>query len=117
VLLISEESLADLNSRMDVALPMNRFRPNVVIRGAAQPYAEDCLGTITIGEVACHAVKTCARCAITTTDQATAERGVEPLATLATYRRISRGVLFGQNLIHQTNGTFRVGDPVLFDTN
>lgn len=115
LLLISEESLADLNTRLDVALPMNRFRPNVVVRGGDAPYAEDLWPEISIGEVRFSLVKACARCAITTTDQLTAERGLEPLATLATYRRIPRGVLFGQNLIHHGGGTIRVGDTVRLD--
>ena len=110
LLLISEESLADLNMRLDAALPMNRFRPNVVTRGAGAPYAEDTWREITIGEIRFSPVKACARCVTTTTDQSTAERGVEPLATLASYRRVPRGVLFGQNLIHHTRGTLRVGD-------
>jgi uncharacterized protein YcbX len=115
LLLVSEESLADLNARLDAPLPMNRFRPNVVVRGAGAPYAEDTWRRISIGGVAFSLVKACARCAITTTNQVTAERGLEPLATLATYRRVARGVLFGQNLIHHSRGTLRVGDPVHVD--
>jgi len=112
LLLISEESLAELNTRLPEALPMNRFRPNVVVRGARTAYAEDTWQEISVGGVCFSLVKACARCAITTTDQATAERGIEPLATLATYRRVARGVLFGQNLIHHRRGTIRVGDTV-----
>ena len=66
-----------------------------------------------IGALRFSVVKACARCAITTTDQATAERGVEPLATLATYRRVERGVLFGQNLVHAGTGRLARGDPVV----
>jgi len=112
LLLISEESLAELNTRLPEALPMNRFRPNVVVRGAGTAYAEDTWQEISVGRVCFSLVKACARCAITTTDQATAERGIEPLATLATYRHVARGVLFGQNLIHHRRGTIRVGDAV-----
>jgi len=112
LLLIAEESLDDLNSRLNCPLPMNRFRPNVVVRGTARPYAEDEWAELCIGEVRFNGVKTCARCAITTTDQVTAERGVEPLATLAGYRRIDRGVLFGQNLVHAAPGRIAVGDQV-----
>jgi uncharacterized protein YcbX len=112
LLLISEESLADLNLRLADPLPMNRFRPNVVVRGAGEPYAEDCWSEIRIGEVACSPVKACARCITTTTNQLTAERGTEPLATLAAFRRVPRGVLFGQNVIHHATGVLRVGDRV-----
>jgi uncharacterized protein len=115
LLLISEESLADLNARLAVSLPMNRFRPNVVVRGAETAYAEDGWAQVSIGQVTFSLVKACARCAITTTDQTTAERGLEPLATLATYRRVERGVLFGQNMIHHSRGAVRVGDPVRVD--
>src|SRR5579884_880682 len=72
-LLISEASLTDLNTRLVQPLPMNRFRPNIVVRGTV-PYAEDMWRTIRIGEVTFDIVKPCARCVITTTDQNTAER-------------------------------------------
>ncbi len=108
-LLIAEESLADLNGRLAEPLPMNRFRPNIVVRGGG-PFWEDRVGAFRIGEITFRCVKPCARCAITTTDQATAARGKEPLRTLATYRRGKRGVLFGQNLIHDREGTIQVGD-------
>lgn len=115
LLLISEESLADLNMRLDSPLPMDRFRPNVVVRGAGTPYAEDTWRQVSISGVSFSLVKACARCAITTTDQHTAQRGSEPLATLATYRRVARGVLFGQNLIHHGRGSLRVGDRIRID--
>jgi len=111
-LLTVESSLADLNSRMTVPLPMNRFRPNIVVRGPAA-YAEDSWQRIRIGGVPFSVVKSCARCPITTVDQATAETTMEPLRTLATYRHVrGRGVMFGQNLIHGARGTIRLGDPV-----
>ena len=110
-LVISEESLADLNARLARPLPMNRFRPNIVVRGGTA-YEEDRWRRVRIGGIEFHLVKACARCAITTTDQATAEVGREPLATLATYRRSERGVLFGQNAIHAATGSIRIGDAV-----
>jgi uncharacterized protein YcbX len=111
-LLTTEESLADLNGRMAAALPMNRFRPNIVLAGL-EPFAEDDWQRVRIGEIVFAVVKPCARCAITTTNQATAERGKEPLRTLATYRQVpGKGVMFGQNLIHLSTGVIHVGDPV-----
>jgi uncharacterized protein YcbX len=92
-------------------LPMNRFRPNLVISGAG-PYAEDTWKQIRIGAMLLDIVKPCARCVVTTTDQASAERGKEPLATLATYRASERGVLFGQNVIHAGPGTLKLGQRV-----
>jgi uncharacterized protein len=111
-LLTAEESLADLNRRLSRPLPMNRFRPNLVIAGA-EPYAEDHWREIRIGSLPLLVVKPCGRCVVTTTDQATGERGTEPLRTLATYRRREGEVMFGQNLVHQSPGRLRVGDSVL----
>jgi uncharacterized protein len=110
-LLISEESLADLNIRLSDPLPMNRFRPNVVVSGGAA-FQEDQWRCIRVGDIDFHLVKPCARCVITTTDQATGERGKEPLTTLASFRRKNRSVLFGQNMIHSGPGTIRHGDLV-----
>ncbi|MFL5401832.1 MAG: MOSC domain-containing protein [Gemmatimonadales bacterium] len=110
-LLISEESLADLNRRLAAPLPMNRFRPNLVVAGG-EAYAEDEWREITIGEIAMQVVKPCGRCVVTTTDQMTAERGKEPLRTLATYRKQGGEVMFGQNVVHQKQGQLRVGDQV-----
>jgi hypothetical protein len=111
VLLISEASLADLNGRMKTALTMERFRPNVVVTGT-EAYAEDTWKRIRVGDVLLDVVKPCARCAITTVDPTTADRGKEPLATLASYRRLGNDVLFGQNAVHHGPGTLRAGDAV-----
>uniref|UniRef100_UPI0034277A1B MOSC domain-containing protein n=1 Tax=unclassified Streptomyces TaxID=2593676 RepID=UPI0034277A1B len=92
-------------------LPMNRFRPNAVVSGTA-PWAEDDWERIAIGEVEFRVAKGCGRCVVTTTDQATAERGKEPLRTLGRHRRIGGRLIFGQNLVPLTRGTIRVGDPV-----
>jgi uncharacterized protein YcbX len=108
-LMISEESLADLNARLLEPLPMNRFRPNLVIAGGG-PYLEDRLRDFCIGDMALRVVKPCARCVLTTTDQDTARRGPEPLRTLATYRKADGEVLFGQNVVHFGPGRLRVGD-------
>lgn len=110
-LLISAEALDELNARLASPVPMDRFRPNLVVRGAG-PHAEDGWRRIQVGDVAFDVVKPCARCVITTTDQATGARGQEPLRTLATYRNRGGKVLFGQNLIHAGPGTIRLGDPV-----
>ena len=111
-LLISEESLADLNRRLAHPLPMNRFRPNLVVAGA-EPYAEDEWQHIEIGGLPMRVVKSCGRCVVTTTDQATGERGKEPLRTLATYRNRGGEVMFGQNVVHEGPGRLRVGNPVI----
>jgi hypothetical protein len=113
LLLTTTASLADLNDRLDAPLPMDRFRPNVVVDGA-EPWAEDAWRRVRIGGVAFRAVKPCGRCAVTTTDQQTAVRGKEPLKTLATFRRGAETgkVYFGWNLIPETTGRLRAGDAV-----
>ncbi|MEV0634623.1 MOSC N-terminal beta barrel domain-containing protein [Streptomyces sp. NPDC050619] len=118
LLLASASSLDALNSliaRGDHAhegpLPMNRFRPNVVVAGTAA-WAEDDWSRIAIGEVTFRVAKMCGRCVVTTTDQETAERGREPLHTLGRHRRLAGKLVFGQNLVPDSRGTIRVGDPV-----
>ena len=101
MLVVSRASLADLNSRLPKALPMERFRPNLVIDGVG-PWDEDHIHELCADGVTIRIVKPCMRCAITTTDQQKGERdGVEPLQTLKTFRFDSqqRGVAFGQNAI------------------
>ena len=114
-LVISEASLADLNSRLAQPLPMNRFRPNLVVAGC-DAFVEDTWTKVRIGDVVFRNAGPCARCPITTTDQLTAVRGKEPLKTLATYRRGDddpTDVNFGINLIHETKrGTVQVGAAV-----
>jgi len=111
MLLISEASLADLNSRLAEPIPMNRFRPNLVVSGC-EPYAEDSWQTIRIGETVFDVVKPCERCVVTTTNQDTAIRAKEPLVTLATYRRSQGGIIFGQNVIHHSPGQITVGNAI-----
>ena len=110
-LLISEASLADLNQRLDNAVPMLRFRPNIVVSGC-EAFAEDNWKRIRIGEIEFAVAKPCVRCVITTIDTATLETSKEPLKTLATYRRTEKGVIFGQNLIHHGTGRLSVGMSV-----
>jgi uncharacterized protein len=113
ILVISRASLAELNSRLPKALPMERFRPNLVIDGV-DAYDEDRIHELRAGPVTLRIVKPCTRCSITTTDQQRgAVDGVEPLQTLKEYRfdKQLRGVAFGQNVI-VVNGvgeTLRVG--------
>jgi uncharacterized protein YcbX len=110
-LLLGAASLADLNARLDTPLPMNRFRPNLVIGGSAA-YAEDAWGGCRIGEIDLLVTKPCARCKIPTIDQETGEAGKEPLRTLAHYRRLGDAVTFGVNLSHRNAGALRIGDAV-----
>jgi uncharacterized protein len=116
LLVISAESLRALNSRLDAPLPMNRFRPNIVIEGLGA-FGEDAMRFLRLGDVQIELVGPCIRCAIITTDQDSGVRGPEPLRTLATFRTRTldgggRGVIFGQNGIPRTAGTVAVGDTV-----
>jgi uncharacterized protein YcbX len=121
VLMIGSASLADLNARLarsgEGALPMNRFRPNIVLDGL-EPYDEDHIDTLSVGPVTLKLVKPCIRCQVTTTDQATATVGIEPLPTLAGYRHDAQlgGVKFGMNAIvtHGAGATLRAGTDVTF---
>ena len=108
-LVISEASLADLNARLGEPLPMNRFRPNIVLSGGSA-YREDRMDHFHIGTIAFHGTTLCLRCPTTTTNQDTAERGKEPLRTLATYRKMVDGVVFGRNFNHSGSGVVKVGD-------
>ena len=111
ILIISEASLQDLNSKLDAALPMNRFRPNIVVKDC-EPFAEDTWKRIRIGGVEMALVKPCARCEVTTTDQVTLERKKEPLKTLGGYRKHKLGAIFGMNVIPLNEGKLDVGMEV-----
>lgn len=110
-LIIGQASLDLLNSKLEASLPMNRFRPNFVFTGGAA-HDEDTWASFRIGKMIFHGVKDCVRCEMTTLNQETLERGKEPLRTLASYRRSGKGVIFGQNLLHEGSGTITVGDPI-----
>jgi uncharacterized protein YcbX len=110
-LVISEASLADLNRRLETPLPMNRFRPNLVVSGT-EPFAEDGWRRIRIGGLELGVVKPCGRCVVTTTDQETAERGQEPLRTLATFRERDGKLMLGMNAVHRGTGRLAMGMPV-----
>jgi uncharacterized protein len=101
LLVVSRASLDDLNSRLPTALPMDRFRPNLVLDGLP-PYGEDAVNEFTAQGIRLRVVKPCTRCSITTTDQsAGVATGEEPLRTLKSYRwdAALHGVTFGQNTI------------------
>ena len=120
ILMISRASLEDLNRRLPAPLPMNRFRPNIVIEGVAA-YTEDAMTVFRFGRVAIRGVKLCTRCVITTTDQHTGARNAqqEPLRTLKGYRwdRKLKGVVFGQNctVVGGAGETLAVGAELAID--
>jgi uncharacterized protein YcbX len=108
ILLISEEDIQDLNSRLESPVPINRFRPNLVVRGG-EPFAEDAWNKIRIDDVELAVVKPCARCVVTTIDKETLAQSKEPLKTLGRYRKHKLGAIFGQNVIPLNEGRLRLG--------
>lgn len=121
VLVTQSGSLAALNAAIAAAangsagapLPMTRFRPNIVLGGLG-PWDEDRIDRLRIGEVQLRLAKPSTRCIVTTTDQESGARGVEPLPTLKRLRwnRALRGVTFGENATVLQPGMLRVGDAV-----
>ncbi|WP_439489271.1 MOSC domain-containing protein [Algoriphagus sp.] len=110
-LIIGEESLNDLNSRLEFPVSMDRFRPNIVFSGGT-PFQEDSFQRIKIGEIDFQLVKPCARCVMITVDQQSGSKGKEPLKTLATYRTKNKKIYFGQNMVALSSGKLRVGDLI-----
>lgn len=113
LLLIGSASLRHLNEAAGEALHELRFRPNLVV-ATAEAHEEDRWRRIRIGDGVFRVAKPCARCQFTTVDPFTAERHprAEPLRSLARYRRQGGDVMFGQNLIAETGGELRIGDPL-----
>lgn len=112
LLVISRESLDDLNNRLPEPITINRFRPNIVVSGLGA-FAEDECDELQIGDLKLFKVQACERCVITTIDPETARKGVEPLKTLNAYRRQEKAVIFGTYFLHSGPGRINVGDEVI----
>lgn len=110
-LIIGQSSLNDLNSRLTEPLPINRFRPNIVFTGG-EPFEEDGMEHFIINHINFYGVKPCARCVIPTINQDNIDKTKEPLRTLATYRMKNNKIYFGQNVLHNGEGTISVGDTI-----
>lgn len=111
-LIIGQNSLDDLNARLRHPVPINRFRPNFVFTGG-EPFEEDTWREFTIGKNRFVGVKPCSRCVLTTVNQDTAEKGIEPLLTLSTYRKRENKIYFGQNAVALDHGEVAVGDKIV----
>ncbi|MEL7050755.1 MAG: MOSC N-terminal beta barrel domain-containing protein [Cyanobacteria bacterium J06588_5] len=120
-LLLSQASLDGLNQKLSAKqaapVPMNRFRPNLVISGECAPHAEDEWKRIRVGKVVFNVAKPCARCSIPNVDQTNGQRTKEPSQTLAGYRAWDKEIWFGQNLIQEISepnslGLLQVGAAV-----
>jgi uncharacterized protein YcbX len=114
-LIIGQRSLDGLNAKLSKPLPMNRFRPNFVFTGG-EPHEEDGWRNFSIGSNRFIGVKPCGRCVLTTVDQDTAQKGDEPLRTLATYRKQENKINFGQNLLAVDHLEVKVGDVITIQT-
>jgi len=112
-LIIGQSSLDDLNARLTEAVPMNRFRPNLVFSGG-KPYEEESWREFKVGVNQFIGVKPCSRCVLTTVNQDTAIKGKEPLLTLSKYRRVGDKIIFGQNLVAINHGEIHEGDEITF---
>jgi hypothetical protein len=118
VLVVSDASLNSLNQRSETLrarpVPMDRFRPNIVLSGWRTPHREDEIREMGIGSAEFGFAKVCVRCAVPMVDQLTGQRtGVEPIRTLATYRRTDKGVIFGMKAAVTRTGQLSVGDRVM----
>ncbi|WP_166263699.1 MOSC domain-containing protein [Marinobacter caseinilyticus] len=115
-LIVNQSSLDELNERLEIKIDMRRFRPNIVVSGAA-PWAEDQWAAMTIGAARFDLVKPCSRCVMTTVDPVTGSKAADqqPLRTLGSYRMQIGGVIFGMNAIHEGSGPVTLGDAVRLD--
>jgi len=113
ILLLNQASLDDLNQKLVKPVSMNNFRGNLIIKGA-DAFAEDDWKKIKIGNIELDLVKPCSRCVMTTNDPKTAipADDLEPLRTLAKYRKTAKGIMFGVNLIARGFGEVCVGDAI-----
>ena len=113
LLVATMPSLEDLNTRLKEAVPMSRFRPNLVVSGELAPYAEDQWDRVRMGDHVIENRKMCSRCPIITIDQDLGvKKGPEPLATLAKYKRSGTKVYFGVRAWSESEGRIREGDSV-----
>lgn len=113
LLLTNAASLDALNASMAAPVPMARFRPNVVLEGAAA-YDEDRWQRLRVGEALLKPVHACGRCEVTTIDQECgAVIGDEPLRTLSRLRLQDGEAVFGVRYAVERPGTIRVGDRAL----
>lgn len=114
VLIIGQASLDYLNGKLDEKMEMKRFRPNLVFTGG-EAHDEDNFRYFKAGSTRFVGVKLCARCVLTTINPETAEKGKEPLKTLAQYRKNGNKILFGQNLLVVEKGRVAVGDEIVLE--
>ena len=111
ILVIGEPALNLLNEKVGFTIPVNQFRPNILFTGG-ESNDEDFWKCFIINKLLFKGVKPCARCVITTINQQSGEKSLEPLRTLSTYRKVDNKIIFGQNVIGPSKGSIRVGDTI-----
>ena len=111
VLITFQESLDDLNSKMETPVPMHRFRSNLIVSGL-DPYEEDDISWLQINGIVFKIFKSCSRCIFTTIDQETGQSGAEPLKTLSSYRQKGSNILFGASAYPENDGTIDLTSEV-----
>lgn len=110
-LIIGQSSLDALNKKLEVPISIKRFRPNFVFTDGS-PHEEDTWRNFKIGTVSFEGIKPCARCVLITVDPETGVKGIEPLKTISTYRKLNAKVYFGENLLARTDGEVSEGDLI-----
>lgn len=115
LLLLSDASVADINSRLKEPVSYRNFRPNLLISGVPTSFEEDLWSTVKVGDMSLEMVYACSRCIMTTADPSLGvfRKDKEPIKTLGTYRRgDDKQIYVGQNAIVQSAGVFKAGDLV-----
>ena len=115
LMMIGQSSLDDLNTKLDVKVTMERFRPNLEFTGGS-PFEEDDFSEFEIGHCYFKAVKPCPRCVVINVEPETGIRGTEPLKTLSSYRLSGNDINMGQNLLCFKEGTIEIGQPLTVTT-
>ncbi len=110
-LVISAASLQNFNQLSGLNLSMSRFRPNLVI-DSAEPFAEDLWRRIRINQIEFVLPKPCSRCNIPAINPITAKSEPQVLKKLKQIRQAQQKTYFGQNAIHQSSGTLKIGSAV-----
>ncbi|PON33694.1 MOSC, N-terminal beta barrel [Parasponia andersonii] len=125
-MILSQGSMDTLNKLLKEPIPVNRFRPNIVVDGC-EPFSEDIWMEIRINNVTFEGVKLCSRCKVPSINQETGIAGPEPNETLKKIRsdkvlrptRKQQGkIYFGQNLVWKDclaggkGKVMKIGDPV-----
>jgi len=111
LLVVSQASLDEFNTKLESSIGMERFRPNIVVAGCP-PFAEDSWREITVGDIKLSLVKPCSRCIIPSINPSNGSKEMAVNQALLKYRRRDGKTFFGQNALHRSLGNIRVGDTV-----